>query len=84
MTDNIKPLFPGQPVPGTANANTVALLEHILGRAKSGEITEVALAGWTSDNASITCFTHGGRAELLMGALVRLTARIERTMEDGE
>lgn len=84
MTDNIKPLFPGQPVPGTANASTVALLEHILGRAKSGEITEVALAGWTSDNASITCFTPGGAPVQLLGALVRLTARIERTMEDSE
>ena len=83
MTDKIQPLFPGQPVPGTANDNAVQLLEHLLARAKSGEIRDVAIAAWTSDNAALSGFTPGSPVPLL-GELVRLTARIERTMEDNE
>ena len=80
MVDNVKPIMAGVDVPGVANAHTVKLLEHILERAKSGEISDVAIGAWTADGAAITCFTPNHSTQLL-GALVRLSGRIERSME---
>lgn len=82
MTDKVQPLFPGQAIPGTPNDETVELLEHILARAKAGEVISVAIAGCTSDNAIVTCFEVGDRAMTLLGATTHLLNRINRALED--
>lgn len=82
MTDNIKPIRPGTEIVGVEpNQDVVDMLEHMLSRAKSGEIVSAAVAAWTHDNSSLTCFEIGVHAFSLLGAVNRLQGRIDRAIE---
>lgn len=69
MTDNIKPLFPGQrtgiePVP-----EVVDMVEDLLARAKSGELQSLAFAGLCADDTVMSGCSVQDDVFCLIGAL---------------
>lgn len=79
MTDNIKPLFPGQPTGTEPVGELVEILEDLLVRAKSGELQSLAFAGCCSDNTIMDAVSvHDDVFSLIGGLRVVETVLINR------
>lgn len=78
-----KTLVLALPARDEPNAETVALLEKVLERAKAGELQAVALTGVLSDGCLITAFTsHQPAIFTVLGGLQWLTARLMQAADE--
>ena len=69
MTDNIKPLFPGQRTGTEPVEELVEILEDLLVRDKSGELQSLAFAGCCSDNTVVSGLSVTDDVFSLIGTL---------------
>ena len=69
MTDNIKPLFPGQRTGIEPVAELVAMTEDLAARARSGELQSLAFAGLCSDNTVMSGISVTDDVFSLIGGL---------------
>lgn len=77
MTDNIKPLFAGQPHPTEPNADVIQLLETMLADARGGGLRNIAIAGVYADGSVATATVCPSDAFAMLGALTHLQMRVD-------
>ena len=69
MTDNIKPLFPGQRTGIEPVDELIAMTEDLAARARSGELQSLAFAGCCADNTVMSGLSVTDDVFALIGAL---------------
>lgn len=69
MTDNIKPLFPGQRTGIEPVDELIAMTEDLAARARSGELRSLAFAGCCADNTVMSGISVAGDVFALIGGL---------------
>lgn len=69
MTDNIKPLFPGQRTGIEPVDELIAMTEDLAARARSGELQSLAFAGLCADNTVMSGISVTDDVFSLIGGL---------------